>query len=139
MIPPALLFFSQDCFGYLGSYGAIQILEFFFCSISMKNDLGILIGIALNLQIILDKMDILTIVIVPIHEYSLYFHLIVSSSIYFPGGPSGKEPTCQCKRHERCGFNPGVGKIPYRRAWQHTLVFLPGESYGQRSLAGYSP
>ena len=31
------------------------------------------------------------------------------------------------------------GKIPWRRKWQPTPVFLPGESYGQRSLAGYSP
>ena len=38
-----------------------------------------------------------------------------------------------------CGFNPWVGKIPWRRAWQPTPVFLHGESYGQRSLAGYSP
>ena len=35
--------------------------------------------------------------------------------------------------------NPWVGKIPWRRAWQPTPVFLPGESHGQRSLAGYSP
>ena len=49
---------------------------------------------------------------------------------------SGKEPACQCKRY---GFNPWVGKIPLRRNWQPTPVFLPGESYGQRSLAGYSP
>ena len=40
------------------------------------------------------------------------------------------------KRH---GFNPWVGKIPWRRAWQPTPVFLSGESHGQRSLAGYSP
>ena len=39
----------------------------------------------------------------------------------------------------RCGFDPGVGKIPWRRAWQSTPVFLPGESRGQRSLVGYSP
>ena len=32
-----------------------------------------------------------------------------------------------------------VGKIPWRRKWQSTLVFLPGKSRGQRSLAGYSP
>ena len=32
-----------------------------------------------------------------------------------------------------------VGKIPWRRAWQPTPVFLPGESHGQRTLAGYSP
>ena len=36
-------------------------------------------------------------------------------------------------------FSPWVGKIPWRRAWQHTPVFLPRESHGQRSLAGYSP
>ena len=33
----------------------------------------------------------------------------------------------------------GLGRFPWRRAWQPTLVFLPGESHGQRSLAGYSP
>ena len=36
-------------------------------------------------------------------------------------------------------FDPWVGKIPWRRVWQPTPVFLPGESHGQRSLAGYSP
>ena len=36
-------------------------------------------------------------------------------------------------------FNPWVGKIPWRREWQPTLVFLPGEFHGQRSLVGYSP
>ena len=36
-------------------------------------------------------------------------------------------------------FDPWVGKIPWRRKWQPTPVFLLGESYGQRSLAGYSP
>ena len=35
-------------------------------------------------------------------------------------------------------FNPWVGKIPWRREWLPTSVFLPGESYGQRSLVGYS-
>ena len=41
----------------------------------------------------------------------------------------------------RPGFNPWVGKIPWRRKWQHTPtpVFLPGEFHGQTSLAGYSP
>ena len=37
------------------------------------------------------------------------------------------------------GLIPGLGRSPWRRAWQPTLVFLPGESHGQRSLAGYSP
>ena len=39
----------------------------------------------------------------------------------------------------RPGFHPWVGTTPWRRAWQPTPVFLPGESHGQRSLAGYSP
>ena len=57
----------------------------------------------------------------------------------FPGGAGDRELTCQCKRHMRSRFNPWVGKILWRRAWQPTLVFLPGESHGQRSLSGYSP
>ena len=52
----------------------------------------------------------------------------------FPGGTTGKEPTCQCRTCKRCGFDPWVGKIPWRRAWQSTPVFLPGESHGQKSL-----
>ena len=61
------------------------------------------------------------------------------SSEHFPGGTSGKEPACQCRRCKRCRFNPWVGKIPLRRAWQPLPVFLPGESCGQRSLTGYRP
>ena len=37
------------------------------------------------------------------------------------------------------GFDPWVGKNPWRRAWQPTPVFLPGESHGQMSLVGYNP
>ena len=55
------------------------------------------------------------------------------------GSASGKEPTCQCRRHKRCGFNPWVGKIPWGRAWQPTPVSFPGESRGQRSLVGKCP
>ena len=56
----------------------------------------------------------------------------------FPGGTSGKEPTYQCRRHKRHGFALWIGKISWRRAWQPTPDFLPGESHGQRSLVGYS-
>ena len=51
----------------------------------------------------------------------------------------GKEPTCQCRGCKRCRFYPCFGNIPWRRAWQSTPLLLPGESHGQRSLAGYSP
>ena len=49
---------------------------------------------------------------------------------------SGKESTCQCRRP---GFDPWAKKIPCRRKWQLTPVFLTGKFHGQRSLVGYSP
>ena len=57
----------------------------------------------------------------------------------FPGGTSGKEPACQCRRQKRCRFDSWVGKIPWRSARQSTPVFLPGESHRQINLVGYSP
>ena len=44
-----------------------------------------------------------------------------------------------CLQCRRPGFNPWIKKIPWRTAWQPTTMFLPGESHGQRSLAGCSP
>ena len=105
-------------------------------SISAKKikDVGILIGIPVNLYI-----DSFGEVLLPYQS--------------FPGGASGKEPACQCRRLKRLRFKfwvwkipwrrvwqpPWVGKIPWRRAWQPTPVFLPEESHGQRSPVGYSP
>jgi len=55
-----------------------------------------------------------------------------------PGGSAVKNlPAVQSCR--RLKFSPWVWKIPWRRAWQPTPGFLPGESHGQRSLVGYSP
>jgi len=59
---------------------------------------------------------------------------IITSSRGFPGGNTGKESAFQCRRYKGRRFHPWVKKIPWRRAWQLTPVFLPGESYGQRSL-----
>ena len=56
----------------------------------------------------------------------------------FPGGASDKELALQSRRHRRFSSNAWVRKIPWRRKWQPTPVFLLGESHGQRSLAGYS-
>ena len=64
------------------------------------------------------------------------FWLPPSTSRGFPGGSDGKESTCSAGRPS---FDPWVRKILWRRAWQATPVFLPGESHGQRSLVGYSP
>ena len=49
---------------------------------------------------------------------------------------SGKESTCPCRRRR---FDLRSGNIPWRRKWQPTPVFLPGESHGQICLASYSP
>ena len=70
--------------------------------------------------------------------FSVFSLLICWNSIYiedkyicivgFPRGSSGKEPACQCRKHKRHGFDPWVRKISWRRVWQPTAVFLPGES-----------
>ena len=62
----------------------------------------------------------------------------VSPILGLPGGANGKEPACQVRRCRRRGFDPSQ-EDPWRRAWRPTPVFLPGESHGQRSLAGCSP
>ena len=50
-----------------------------------------------------------------------------------------KHQFCQCRRYKRCGIDPWVGKMPWRREWQPTSVFLPRKFHRQRSLEGYSP
>ena len=62
-----------------------------------------------------------------------------SATTYLPRRHSGKESACWSRKCKSCRLLPWVGKIPWRRKWQLTLVFLPGKFYGQRSLAGYSP
>ena len=56
-----------------------------------------------------------------------------------PRWQGGKESACQCRRCRKHGFDPWVGKIPWSRKQQHSLVFLPRVSHGQRNLVGYSP
>ena len=57
----------------------------------------------------------------------------------YQGQCGGKEPAHQCRRLKRHGFDPWVREIFWRRKWQPTPIFFPGESHGQRSLVGYSP
>ena len=54
----------------------------------------------------------------------------------FPGGSVSKESSCNVGEQ---GSIPGWGRSSGGRAWQPTPVFLPGESHGQRNLAGYGP
>ena len=56
----------------------------------------------------------------------------------FPNGLVGKESTCNAG-NSRDGFNSWVRKIPQRRQWQPTPVFLPGKSHRQRRCGGHSP
>ena len=76
--------------------------------------------------------------------YGSYVNLLLflgrqNKSSVLPRWLSGKEPACQSRRLRRCGFSPWVRKISWSRKWQPTSVFSPGESHGQRSLAGHSP
>ena len=57
----------------------------------------------------------------------------MASVVGFPGGADRKESACQCT------FYPWVRKVPWRRAWHPTPVFLPGKSHEHRSLVGCSP
>ena len=91
--------------------------------------------------------------LVKIHNvsgYSVVQQTLMSTCNNMPGGLfswiSSKEFACQCRRHKRCRFDPWVGKIPWRREWQPTPVFLgiilwtenPGGLRGlQMRKAGY--
>ena len=68
--------------------------------------------------------------------FCLFFNWSIVGLQGLPRCLSGKEPACQCRR---CGFDPWVRKIPWRREWLSTPVFLPGELHAQGSLVGYSP
>ena len=57
------------------------------------------------------------------HPSFALYHAVPS----FPRWCSGKESACYCRRCKRRGFNPWVGKIPWRRKWQTIPVFLPGK------------
>ena len=52
---------------------------------------------------------------------------------------SSTECACQYGRCKRYGFDPRVGRIPWRRKWQPPPVFVPGKPHGQTSLVGYGP
>ena len=70
------------------------------------------------------------------------FQICITVLLGFPGDSHGKESACNAGNLgliSGSGKNPWVGKIPWRRKWQPTPVFLPGESHGKRSLVGYSP
>ena len=68
---------------------------------------------------------------------SISISIYICNIIGFPWWLSDKESACNAGATRDSGFNLWVRKTPWRRAWQPTPVFLPGESHGQKSLAGY--
>ena len=73
---------------------------------------------------------------VPKKEFFVSLFIIIYLGF---GGPSGEEPTCQCRRHRRCEFHPWIKAITWRRKWIPTPGFLPGGFHGERSLACDGP
>ena len=89
-------------------------------------------GLKLNIQ----KMKIMA--SGPITSWQIDWETmeIVTDFIFFPGGSVSKESAHNAGDP---GSIPGTGRSPWRRKWQPTSVFWPGEFHGQRSLGGYSP
>ena len=58
---------------------------------------------------------------------------------FLGGFPQWSRTRLPCRRYKRCRFDPWLGKVPWRRTWQPTPAFLPGESHGLRRLKGYRP
>ena len=75
----------------------------------------------------------------PLAEKGFLFQIFSNHISRLPRCLSSKDATCQYRRRKRRGFDPCIRKIPWRRKWQPSPVFLPGKSHGQRSLVGYSP
>ena len=67
------------------------------------------------------------------HSYWIGVYLMIS--FWTSQVAQYKESSCQYRQH---GLDPHVKKMPWRRTWQLTTIFLPGKSHGWRRLAGYS-
>ena len=65
-----------------------------------------------------------------------YFCVLVWEMEGFPDGASGKDPHLPMKETKMSGFDPWVGKTPWRRTWQPTPVFWPGGSPWTEVLGG---
>ena len=127
LLPSSVLLFSlpslYSCHVYF--LLIVSLSHYFISSFSMRN---------------LSSMSFF--LVYSISKLSLFFHYIPMEpcwikNIYIHSDSVVKSHfVCECRR---CGFNPWIRKIPWRRKWQPTPVFLPGKFHGQRSLVGYSP
>ena len=112
---PLLLFYLYGCFLQLYLLSQSLRLFFFFSSPSIK--------------LLIPKDSLFNLWEFLLHVILLLFH----------GCSASTESTCRCRRHRKRWFNPWVRKIPWRRMWLPTPVFLPGKSHGQRTLVECSP
>ena len=72
-----------------------------------------------------------------VREKQARVSVLIQSALLFPlGFPGGKEPSGQCRRRQRRRFSPWGGKMPCRRKWQPTPVFLPGKPLGTEEPGG---
>ena len=71
-----------------------------------------------------------------VEKFCIYINVYLELPRASLGGSEVKASACNTGD---LGSIPGSGRSPWRRKWQPTPVFLPGESHGQRSLVGYSP
>ena len=62
------------------------------------------------------------------HRVLLHFKNSIQQC--FPHGPNSKEPACHCRKHKRHGFNPWIGKMPWRKERLPTPVFWSGDLHG---------
>ena len=67
---------------------------------------------------------------------SWLFIIALCAGPKLPGDSVGKDPTCKSRRYTWCRCNPWVEKIPWRRAWQPTLIFLPRVSLWTEAPGG---
>ena len=115
---------SVDSLGFLGLY----LIYFSIPGSCIGQDITFSHHFSLSLSVTVFQICLVFVDLGSFEKYSTWSGL--------PWWFSGNEPAFQCRRHE---FDPWVGKICWRRKWQPTVVFLPGKTNGQRSLAGYSP
>ena len=127
-------FFCHCVVGILNIFWKLTIHQiyglqkfFSFCRLPFHFGVG-----SLALQKFLIWCDLIFVFVACISRYLWY------CDVELPRWRSGKESACQCRRRKRHGFDPCVGKSPWRRKRQPTPVFLPGKSHGQRSLVGYN-
>ena len=99
-----------------------------------------------NISYFLDQSYPIRFILHTLYKSAFFRETEPIGDIYLYMGFSYIEPWLGCKASacpfrtcRICRFDPWVRKIPWRRKWQPTPVFLPRDSHGQRNLAGYSP